>query len=481
MLISQENKMMWTRRHLVGLILMYGLFCFGGRASAEDVPSPEQVQKMIAERTDELQRFSKDRAATRGADNQFARLSVLTDLAVQQEADQAGIKVTNDEVSTMLLPLLVRQGLIDVSRPSNFRTDENVQHWLTAQGSSIEKLYKVGKTLLLYTKLITKDVSVTRDEVEAYVKSKPEIHIVPVRVQLDLTRFTAPDDLSDKSASDISTKLDTIAPKTSIKARSASNMTVARPKGWDGLHLYVDINATDPVLREALAGHGVGDPFGPLALTTGATISGTIVAVLPEVDLAKAPEYWAYAGLLTKLGKVNQVEQYQLLANGFLTKNPAMRGLLGDVGDWLNNNIIQPAATWVQNNPGKTVGTAAGIVATAFGADPQWIQRGWAIGGTVDGFLHGTPGSTNFPPVVNNYTPTIPTNFDTGRYFGSGAPSLPSFQQWNYTPPSPISFIPPYQPTYFNQWQGAYNNFPQFLSPPVFAPPVMMPMGPRWF
>lgn len=423
---------------------------FPQRLHAQD--SAKQLRKKLADRSAQLGKFYPE-LQTRGDEREkIAKVTLLTEEAVKTEARKRGISVTDDEVATFLIPVLSRQGLIDITKKPDVRTDENVQKWLTGQAWTMDQLFDSGRTLLLWIKVAVADVSVTSGEVESYMKDHPDVASVPVRTQLILTQFQIP--ARTRGLAQSIAQADLLSPARVSTSRSV-NQIGQQSRDWQGLKLYVDLNKLDPLLRKALEGKSVGDNFGPLQLSNGNAVAGRIAAILPAVDFRTSDGAWQYASLLTRLNKVDKKAEFDgLVKTYFAGADVETRGLFGDILG--------------------VVGTGIGALFGGVGAPIGGIVGGM-VGGWVDGQM-SAPGPAqqfSFPP------PPPPQAFN--GFLQGPPPFMPPFFQGNFQMPSPPPFIPPMPQGYQNQFAQWANAFSMAPPPPPWFPPFFYPMPVRYY
>lgn len=435
---------------LLGLMAI--CFAIPQRLQAQD--TAEQLRKKLADRSAQLGKFYPE-LQTRGDErDKIAKVTLLTEEAIRTEAKKRGISVTDDEVAIFLIPVLSRQGLIDITKKPDVRTDENVQKWLTGQAWTMDQLFDTGRTLLLWIKVAVADVSTTSNEVDAYMKEHPDVAAVPVRTQLTLTQFQIPARTRGLAVS--VAQADLLSPARISTSRSV-NQIGQQSRDWQGLKLYVDLNKLDPLLRKALEGKSVGDNFGPLQLSNGNAVAGRIAAVLPAVDFRTSDGAWQYASLLARLNKVDKKTQFDAMVKKYLDgADLPTRGLFGDIFG--------------------VIGTGIGALFGGVGAPIGGVVGGM-VGGWVDGQMSapgpGQQSGFSFPP------PPPPQAFN--GFLQGPPPFMPPFFQGNFQMPSPPPFIPPMPQGYqdqFSQWANAFSMAPP---PPPWFPPFFCPMPVRYY
>jgi hypothetical protein len=440
-------------RHL-GRFCLFSLACLLLRSETSFAQlTVDAIQKLKEERVRQLQLLlPKSRGDAQAT---VALATIFSEEAISQKAKDSGIDASDSEVEEFLVPLLAKQGLIRVDGHLDIKKDSNVQRWLKGQNWSMDQLFNSGKILLLWTKIVSKNTVCTEQDVKKYVEQHPEVYLVRERLQLDLTQFDPPSQLGGLARG--VAEAEVLAPRMSPVARDAIKsdpISANHSKEWEGLRLYVELNRLDPNLHEDLKNKKEGDGFGPLSLSDGTVISGSIAALLPSVDLSKRPEFWQYAVLLTKLDKSNQKDLFDQISKSYLNgiQDKAVRGLFGDLLG--------------------TVGTGIGAVFGGLGAPIGGIIGG-AVGGWVDGQMNmpsapapppsGPPpgfAPMGFPP------PTFPNSQAISPYLGPASFPMPNVFQGGFRPISQMNFAPAQQ--FFRPY------FPPTM--PMWGPPIFMPM-----
>ncbi len=415
--------------------------------------SAARLKQMLSERSAQLEKFYPE-LHTRGADrDRIAKVTLLTEEAVRTEAGKRGISATDAEVASFLVPVLSRQGLIDITKKPDLRTDENVQKWLAGQAWSVDQLFETGRTLLLWIKVAVADVSATPAEVEKYMKDHPDVAAVPVRTKLTLTQFQSP--ARTRGLAESVAQADVLSPARISSSRSV-NQIGQQSDGWKDLKLYVDLNKLDPLLRKALEGKSVGENFGPLQLSNGSAVKGQITAILPAADFRDSDGAWQYAALLTRLGKVDKKAEFDgLVKKYFDGADVETRGLFGDILG--------------------VVGTGIGALFGGVGAPIGGIVGGM-VGGWVDGQM-SAPGPVQQAPF--SFPPPPQQGFN--GFLQGPPPSMPPFFQSNFQMPLPPQFIPPMPQGYQNQFSQWANAFSMAPPPPPWFPPFFYPMPVRYY
>jgi hypothetical protein len=408
----------------------------------------QQLSSMIQQRETQLNKFYPT-LKTRGDERKkIATITVLTEEVISSEAASEHIAAADSEVADFLVPLLSRQGLIDVTRVKDIRADQNVHRWLAGQGWNEEKLFATAKVLLLWVKIATKDVTVTEEEVKKYLANHPTVHHVPARTQVALSQCQLPTEY--KTVSRGLPETEVFSPTLSLASRGPVVKAIA-PSGWEELQLFLDIDQLEPTLRIQLEGKGVGDKFGPLQLRNGAVIAGKISAILPPGDFANSAQLWQYAAVLTKLDKVNQKQEFDLIVKKYFDGAPAdVRGL------------------------GDLFAVAGGAIGALFGGvgAPVGAVLGGLVGNWVDGQI-AAPGPMPMQAPMPAYYPGGGGGFNP--YLQGGVPPMMPPQMWQGFQSSPYpQYLPPMPTQYMNQftqWQGqlGFQASVQW-SPPVFSP-----------
>jgi hypothetical protein len=444
-------------RALFGLTACLGLAALVPRPACSQLTA-QAIVELKQSRSQQMQWLLPGSRSS--ARDTIATATIFSEQAVLDKATSLHIDATSSEVEEFLVPLLSKQGLIRVDGHLSISTDSNVQKWLAGQKWSMDQLFHAGRILLLWTKIVSTQTTCTEQEVKDYVTAHPDVYLVRPRLQLDLTQFDVPAQLRN-TARGIA-EAETIAPHMSLRTRAATPDTTISADStldWQGLRLFVEINRLDPVLRQSLEGKKAGDGFGPVELSDGSVVAGTISALLPQVDMSKSPDFWKYAVLLTKLQKSHQQELFDKMSKDYLAaiKDPTIRGIFGDVLG--------------------VVGTGVGSLFGGVGAPVGGIIGG-AVGGWIDGQVSSaTPASVPSQQQTSSFSPSFfpgptfpsaqtlqpymgPVNMPMPPVFQSGFPQMPMM---NFIPP-----MPPMYSTYFNQMMMPRPSPPWGL--PIFMP-----------
>lgn len=470
---------------------------FAPKTEADD--EVNRLKAAINERQTYLDRFIKGPGVARGTERQ-ATLTVLSEEAINSAAKKANIKTTDEEIESALKPLLAQQCIIDIATTTPLANDENVKLWLRAQSLKYEDLVRSGRTLVLWTKIATKDVSVTPKEVEAFVNERPQLRLVPTRVQIVIASYIEPGNFPTRGLS----LFEGIAPRMSIAlARTAEAQYQAPPEDWKDLHLYFNLDDVDPNLRTAIAGLKSGDSFGPVPLRNGAVLGGRIGTLLPSMDLSRNQDFWKSAAVRARLNKANQEQTYQAVVLAYLRgQSPAVRDIFSDAADWVQNNL---------STVGSVVGGGIGLLSGGPGGAVAGAQIGNQIGTTLQGWVNGQPPTVqqitsvasaagiNLPPGFSlpPFPPLPPApNSAMGPFLHGSAPMLPS--AYNFQPSATVVWAPGYNQSawagfpinsipqpftgYANYFEARMYAFPPTPPPPpIWAPPVFMPYTPYMF
>lgn len=415
------------------------------------MPTTEQLRAVIQVRATKLAAFYPA-PRCRGPIERYATASTFADQVIADASANGGVVVDDGEVASFLVPLLSRQGLVDITRPVDVRTDANVHNWLAGQGWTVDHLVDTGRSLLAWVKFAIRDASVTVNDVRDYIERNPNLRRVPARVSLAITQLELP---SGAARSRGAVQTQWLAPALATTRRSVAEGTERHVSAqWDELRLFLDLVHVDSALRGELEGKRVGDAFGPLQLDNGCVAAGTVAAILPEVDLAGSVELWQFAAVLARLDKVNQKQTFEQLANRYFEGLPhEARGLWGDI-----------------------LGIGGAIVGGIFGVP----EIGGAVGGLVGGWIDGQ--SSGPSPAPRPPTPQIPSqvmNPGFNPYCQPGLPpAIPPFFQGGFSTPA-LPMVPSMPPGYAGLWSSWLNNMPSMPTP--WLPPFWCPMPIRVF
>jgi hypothetical protein len=346
-------------------------------------------------------------------------------------------------VENFLIPLLSRQGLVDIgSLHLPLKSDHNVALWLAGQQWTFNDLYSTGETLLLWTKMSAHDVEITRDDIVQYMTTHPGSFSTGQRVQLDLITFEPPSGLQGFSRSVTLTENSVMSPFAHQLLSRGNNLTPSslKSKQWDRLQLYLDLDAIDSALKDQLTGKKIGDSFGPLTLLNGTVVAGKVAAILPPVNLAQSRVFAEYATLLTRLHKSKSEATYQELVSHYnLSLSSRERDLFGDILG--------------------AVGTAIGAGMGGLGA-PILGTLGTMAGNWIDGQI-SQPSASRIP------IPTTPPPSLSSLGGYHSAPQYPPVFT-SYPPQQPLPMISPYPVAPYGSWPVMRPRLP--WTPPIFLP-----------
>lgn len=125
------------------------------------------------------------------------------------------------------------------------------------------------------------------DSVRRFVRDNPEMAFLSDRVRVTLTHYLPPPGLA-KTRSVMHNEV--LAPGLALQTRAAiADIEAPVPQQWANLKLYLELDRIDPRLRESLSGRDTGYQFGPILLTNGATVAGTLDEYLPAEQLKDLP------------------------------------------------------------------------------------------------------------------------------------------------------------------------------------------------
>lgn len=419
-----------------------------GREAAPEI-TLDELERMAAYRAKQLEPIPGVRSNATGV----AMLNVATEVAIRDTAAELGIGATESEVESFLLPLLTYQGLVNPVESIDFASDENIARWLSGQHWTYDDLYASAETLLLWTKVATRDVEITDDDVRAYVESHPRLGVIPAAVKIEVKQFDTIAEVTRGGVEDA----EALGPFPDSVARGKADRQLAplrATKDWRGLELYLALERLDPELRGELSGRTVGDPFGPVELRNGSIVAGTVVAAVPELSVADSDAFGAYARFVTRLDKADQKDAFETLIARYVAsiQDTQVRGALKDL---------------------FTV--VGGGIGASFGG------AGAPIGGMIGGMV-GTWFEGEVTPQLHRQAAQYPSFPPMNPQMGRTPPYFPAM---NYRAPSSYmtrGYRIPQMPSYYR------NGFSNYMAAPprpygnYFAPPVSypMPVGAWW-
>lgn len=496
----------WKLRRIETLAWIFSLLAVPSLAAtshpvwAQESSDLARIQAAITKRQGYLDDFISGGPEVRAGTKSQAVLDVLSEEAIEAAAKQQKITASDAEVVSFLVPLLAKQGLIDPASAIDLKADANVRLWLQAQHLTLEDLMRSGRTLALWSKLAVVDVKVTPEEIAAYVERNPQTRLLPARVKVTLTKYLAPAHVATRGLSNF----ESLTPRMSVSlTRSTSDSRKAVPPSWNKLSLYLNLEESDPNLREALTGQHPGDKFGPLRLRNGALVEGQLDGLVPNADLSHSPEFWQLAAIRARLEKSKQAETYDKIVEAYLkTQSPAVRNIFGDAWRWAKNNL---------GTVGTVAGAGIGLLIGGPAGALQGSQIGSQVGNTLQGWVNGKPPTVqSLVTAAANIGVPLPASFSlpslpqlppvpvqqVTRFLQGVSPSiqspysvpLPANVPWapSYSAPGwggeSLPAVPPPIPGYGNYFSARVYAYPSLPPPPpMFAPPMFAPFGPFAF
>ncbi|NUQ22454.1 MAG: hypothetical protein HUU34_00760 [Saprospiraceae bacterium] len=405
-----------------------------------------QQDPAVAKLQRELERRNKI-SATRYVDDPDVRsvmnasneAAFLAENVIAEKAKKLGIpEPTELEMHSMLMPMLIQQGLIDADC-ANIFNDPNIATWIKGQeGMTWADFRRSAKTLVLWTKIAIQSVDITEDSVRAYVERNPGMAIIPAKVRIVLTQYVAPQGLASRSVM----PHEVLAPTLALTTRAAiAELEKPAPAAYEHLRLWLELDKIDPMLRAAISGQQVGFKFSPIALNNGAIVEGYIEGFSPEIDLTNNPGFWAMAAIRARLAVTNQSAEFEKLVGEFLAdemKSPAVRGFWGKL--W---GGVKRSFSYIS-------GFAGGALAFVATGSPQAAFIGAKIGYQIGNAVKGWFSSRQIAgPQFPSGGIQIPQGYLSGNRFSvPAAYQTTRYPQANMTiPPMTYGYSQPaYQP-----------------------------------
>jgi len=453
------NNLFLLRFALAALSFLF--FQPGGFTQDSVNPELALLQAKLERREKQLAHIAVPNA--RGAMTDYAATTVLAEEAVRFEAQQKGVTASPEEVHATLVQILGKQGILDVlNPPASLERDANVLIYLESQKFPYEDLQSMGEMLTLWTKLTTQGITVSKQDVDEYLKANPSFGVVPERVQIKIGFFEeSPSSATGGVRGSAWAAMSPIVP-LSVRGGTAES-PVQPPADWVGLSLYLPTSQLEPNLRQAVSEKRAGDAFGPVTLNDGSVLAGTIVCVLPETELTGTALFRDFLPTQVALAKVNDGEkQFDAMVERYFDKAPGRRGFWGGL-----------------KKIGKYAWKGLPYIGAAGGAIVGGVYGGW--GGAVAGGKLGWGVAYKAKEWWNNRSSSsayqMPQNY-----------SMPAYQQ--YAPPSyyqgygqyQVSPMPANYGGYYNQqyhqpyYSGGYGQpngyggYQQSWAPPMYYP-----------
>ena len=409
-------------------------------------PEVQRLQQEINRRTEILVSRSTNETSVRGAMKNAAELGLFSEQVIFSKAREKKLTVTDTEINTFILPMLAQQGLVDLACPDVFK-DENVRLWLTGQGMNVGDLKQSAEALALWAKIATESVVAQEDSVKLFVQANPGMGHTSDRVRITLLSYIAPPGTNTRSV----LPGEVIAPCFALQTRSAAaELEAPLPASWANLKLYLELDKIDVELREVLGGKQPGYRFGPMLLSNGATLEGTLDEYLPATDLTESAGFWQMAAIRYRLQKADQEKVFNGLVEEFWVtcKSPAVRGFWKNI--W---GGVKRGFSFITGAAGGLIGYFAGGPKGAM----MGAKYGYQLGNSIKGWF--STKSVLAPKWSMGYGGSpqpIPAEYLSGSNFNIPAeyyrrPSYPSYQQQNY-------YLPAMPPGYRQQPQ--YREFP---------------------
>ncbi len=451
---QQAKRMFW--RSMTMLFVLVLATTIQAQNTSKD-PEVLKLQRELDRRNAIAGSRYVDNPQVRGALNATNEAGFLAEKVIAEQAAKLAIPNPSDaEVHSLILPMLVQQGIVDADCPDIFR-DPNVATWIKGQeGMTWGDFRTAAKTLVLWTKIAIQNIEITEDSVRAYVERNPGMAIVPAKVRIVLTQYVPPPALASRSVM----PHEVLAPTFALTTRAATaELEMPPPKAYEHLNLWVELDKVDPALREVLAGQAVGFEFPSTPLKNHAFVEGRILGFSPERNLLSDPNFWAMAAIRARLAKADQAAEFEKIVNVFLndeTISPAVRGFWSKIWGGVKKSFQY------------VTGFAGGALAFAATGSPQaaylGAKMGYQVGNSIKGwFSSGQINGAQFPAIPQGMGLNIPQGYLSGRQF-SLPPACNSWSAYQ-----PIHTLPamPYN----------YNAY----APPMMANnPYYSPMQDGW-
>jgi hypothetical protein len=458
---AQKAKLMlWL--NMTTLVLLVLATSLPAQNAAQD-PEVLKLQRELDRRNVIAGSRYVDNPQVRGALSATNGAGFLAEEVIADKATKLGIpNPTDAEMHSMLLPMLVQQGLVDADCADIFR-DPNVSTWIKGQdGMTWSDFRTAAKTLVLWTKIAIQNIEITEDSVRAYVERNPGMATIPAKVRIVLTQYVPPRALASRSVM----PHEVLAPTFAFATRAATaDLEKPIPKAYEHLNLWVELDKVDPALREVLGGQAVGFEFPSIPLKNQAIVEGRIVGFSPERNLLSDPNFWAMAAVRARLAKADQAAEFEKIVTVFLndeTRSPAVRGFWKKI--W---GGVKKSFQYITGFAGGALAfTATGSPQAAFLGAKMGYQFGNAIKGW---FSSGQITRPQFPAMPQGGGIQIPPGYLSGGQFSMppASNSWPGYPPMNTMPPMPYNYSPYAPPMPNNPY---YSPMQDGWSPQMFFP-----------